>query len=307
MMGKFTGKTAFITGGASGMGLGMAQSFANAGMRVVMADIRQDALDDAMKMFGTTNLAVGAVQLDVTDRAGWIEAAEKAEAMFGNIHVLVNNAGVGLTGMLDAMTYKDWDFSLGVNLGGVVNGVTAMLPRIKAHGEGGHVLATSSTAGIAAVAGAGMYCAAKYAVTGLMETLASELQGTNIGASVFIPGPVNTNLGATTDQVRPAHLRNEAAGFDPLSPPEFDASVFMSKEEVGDRVLRGMERGDLYIITHPEFREGIKARNDALLRAIPDEPIDTARADVIRTFGTLLHNPIYDGQMAVPGWTRGAE
>jgi NADP-dependent 3-hydroxy acid dehydrogenase YdfG len=303
-MGKFTGKTAFITGGASGMGLGMAQSFAKAGMRVVMADIRQDALDSAMKMFSNTNLAVGAVQLDVTDRAGWIAAAETAETMFGNIHVLVNNAGVGLTGMLDAMTYKDWDFSLGVNLGGVVNGLTTMLPRIRAHGEGGHILATSSTAGITAVAGAGMYCAAKFAVTGLMETLASELQGTNISASVFFPGPVNTSLGATTDQVRPAHLRNETASSDPLSPPEFDASVFMGKEQVGERVLRGMERGDLYIVTHPEFRDGIRARNEALLRAIPDEPINRARADVLGKFGTLMYNPIYDGQLPVPGWTQ---
>lgn len=138
-MSRFAGKTAFITGGASGMGLGMAHAFAEAGMRVVIADLRQDALDAAMAGFSKSNHAVLPVRLDVTDRAGWVDAVEEVEAAFGNIHVLMNNAGVGLTGTLETMTYKDWDFSLGVNLGGVINGLTTLLPRMKAHGEGGHL------------------------------------------------------------------------------------------------------------------------------------------------------------------------
>jgi NAD(P)-dependent dehydrogenase (short-subunit alcohol dehydrogenase family) len=297
---RFAGKAAFITGGASGMGRGMAKAFARAGMKVVIADIRADALAETAAGFAAERLDVRTVQLDVTDRAQWAAAADEAEALVGNIHVLVNNAGVGLVGMLAEMRYSDWDFSMGVNLGGVINGLTTMLPRIVAHGEGGHIVATSSTAGVSAVAGAGAYTAAKFAVTGLMEVLASELDGSNVGASVFLPGPVNTSLGETTEQVRPAHLRDAAAAADPLSPPSFDPTVFMHPDEVGERVLRGIERGDLFIMSHPEFRDGIRARGEALLRAIADEPIPEARAAVIREFGTLAFNPIYDRQGVVP-------
>ncbi len=301
-----SGKTAFITGGASGMGLGMAEAFAEAGMKVVIADVRESALAEAMKKFDNTNLAVQPVLLDVADRVGWTRAAGEAERLYGNVHVLVLNAGVGVVGPIQAATYKDWDFNLSVNLGGVVNGLVTMLPRMLAHGEEGHVVTTSSTGGFSAVGGAGLYCTAKFAVAGLMESLATDLKGTRIGASVFFPGPVQTSLGATTHEVRPAHLKNEAVATnipgqrDARPMPGFDPSVFMTKEEVGKRVLRGIRRGDLFIMSHPEFREGIVARNEALLRAIPDEPINQKRAALVRQFGTLMHNPIYDAQTKVP-------
>jgi NAD(P)-dependent dehydrogenase (short-subunit alcohol dehydrogenase family) len=300
-----SGKTAFITGGASGMGWGMAKAFAEAGMKVVIADIRQDALDEAMAGFSKTNLAVHAVKLDVTDREGWVKAADEAEAQFGNIHVLCLNAGVGGGGMVQDMTYKDWDFGLGVNIGGVVNGLVTMLPRMLKHGEEGHIVTTSSTGGFSAVGGVSVYCTAKFAVAGMMETVATDLKDTPIGASVFFPGPVQTSLGQTTNATRPDHLKNEAPtpivvakdGEPPRRPPPgFDASLFMSPEEVGQRVLRGIRRKDLFIMTHPEFRDGIVARNEALLRAIPVEAPNEARAALVRQFGTLMYNPIYDTQ-----------
>ncbi|MBN8817347.1 MAG: SDR family NAD(P)-dependent oxidoreductase [Sphingomonas sp.] len=300
-----SGKTAFITGGASGMGWGMAKAFAEAGMKVVIADIRQDALDEAMAGFSKTNLAVHAVKLDVTDRDGWVKAADEAEAQFGNIHVLCLNAGVGGGGLVQDMTYKDWDFGLGVNIGGVVNGLVTMLPRMLKHGEEGHIVTTSSTGGFSAVGGVSVYCTAKFAVAGMMETVATDLKDTPIGASVFFPGPVQTSLGQTTNATRPEHLKNEAPtpivvakdGEPPRRPPPgFDASLFMSPEEVGQRVLRGIRRKDLFIMTHPEFRDGIVARNEALLRAIPVEAPNEARAALVRQFGTLMYNPIYDTQ-----------
>ncbi len=305
-MKEVSGKTAFITGGASGMGLGMATVFAEAGMKVVIADVRESALADAMKTFENTNLAVQPVLLDVTDRARWVEAAGEAERHFGNIHVLVLNAGVGVLGPMQAATYKDWDFNLSVNLGGVVNGLVTMLPRMLAHGEDGHVVTTSSTGGFSAVGGAGLYCTAKFAVAGMMESLATDLKGTAIGASVFFPGPVQTSLGATTNETRPEHLRNETVATnipgqrDARPQPGYDTSLFMTPEEVGKRVLRGIRRGDLFIMSHPEFRGGIVARNEALLRAIPDEPINQKRAALVKQFGTLMHNPIYDAQTKVP-------
>lgn len=302
------GKTAFITGGASGMGWGMAKAFAEAGMKVVIADIRQDALDEAMEGFSRTNLAVHAIRLDVTDRNGWTRAADEAEAQFGNIHVLALNAGVGVSGSMLTATYKDWDFSMAVNVGGVVNGLVTMLPRMLKHGEAGQRVVTSSTGGFSAVGGAGLYCAEKYCVAGMFESLATELRDTPLGASVFFPGPVQTQLGLSTQATRPEHLRNEApppppetvgAKKDARPAPGFDTSLFMTSEEVGQRVLRGIRRRDLFIMTHPEFRKGIEARNEALLRAIPVEAPNEPRAALVSQFGTLMYNPVYDTQQAL--------
>lgn len=299
------GKTAFITGGASGMGWGMAKAFAEAGMKVVIADIRQDALDEAMAGFAKTNLAVHAVKLDVADRDGWAKAADEAETRFGNIHVLALNAGVGVTGSMLTATYKDWDFNMSVNVGGVINGLVTMLPRMLAHGEAGQIVVTSSTGGFSAVGGAGLYCAAKFCVAGMFESLATDLQGTALGASVFFPGPVQTQLGQSTSATRPDHLRNDApppppeavgAKKDARPAPGFDPSLFMSSEEVGRRVLRGIRRRDLFIMTHPEFTRGLEARSAALLRAMPVEAPNEARAALVAQFGTLMYNPIYETQ-----------
>ncbi len=259
-----------------------------------------------MKTFDNTNLAVQPILLDVTDRARWVGAADAAEKHFGKIHVLALNAGVGVLGPMQAATYKDWDYNLSVNVGGVVNGLVTFLPRMLAHGEEGHVVTTSSTGGFSAVGNAGLYCTSKFAVAGMMESLATDLRGTKIGASVFFPGPVQTSLGTTTHEVRPAHLQNETVATnipgqrDARPAPGYDTSLFMTKEEVGKRVLRGILRGDLFIMSHPEFREGIVARNEALLRAIPDEKPNVPRAALIRQFGSLMHNPIYDAQTKVP-------
>jgi len=298
------GKTAFITGGASGMGLGMAKAFANAGMKVVIADIREEALDEAIREnFADTNFDVHAIPLDVTDRSQWVRAADEAEERYEKIHLLVLNAGVGVIATMQTATYKDWDFCMSVNLDGCINGLVTMLPRMLRHGEPGHVVATSSTGGFSAVGGAGLYCTAKFAVAGMMESLATDLRETPLSASVFFPGPVQTSLGLTTREVRPAHLRNEESAGDAAvrRPPHqgVDSNLFMSKEEVGERVLRGIRNGDLMIMTHPEFRDGIVARNNALLRAIPEEPPNAARHEMLKAFGTLLFNPIYDEQKQV--------
>ena len=130
------GKTAFITGGASGVGFGMAQVFAEAGMKVVIADIRQDHLDEAMAHFKATNAAVHPIKLDVTDRAAFARAADETEEVFGKVHLVCNNAGINLFNDMAEASYEDWDWVLGVNLGGVVNGVHTFVDRIKMHGEG---------------------------------------------------------------------------------------------------------------------------------------------------------------------------
>jgi NAD(P)-dependent dehydrogenase (short-subunit alcohol dehydrogenase family) len=315
-MKDITGKVAFITGGASGIGLGIAKACARHGMKVVIADSRQDALDEAMRYFNERKLPVHPVKLNVTDREAYARAADEAEKVFGKIHVLVNNAGVASGGMVQNCTYKDWDFSLGVNIGGAVNGLVTILPRILKHGEGGHVVTTSSTGGLGAVGGCVIYCTTKYAVAGMMECVATDLQDKNIGASVLVPGPTTTNLGPSTFANRPPELRNEGESWPPKPPPAPPKGakapppmpdlkdVFMDPVETGERVVRGILNNDLFIITHPEFKEGFNIRNEAIMKACPDEPVNQKRKDVVKMFGTLIYNPIYEKQEQVgpPDW-----
>jgi NADP-dependent 3-hydroxy acid dehydrogenase YdfG len=302
-MEKVAGKTAFITGGASGIGLGIAKVFAANGMKVVIADSRQDALDDAMAYFNPKKLPVYPIRLDVTDRAAYVKAADEAERVFEKIHILINNAGVAAGGDIRTTTYKDWDFGLSVNIGGVVNGIMTILPRILKHGEEGHIVSTSSTAGLCAVAGCTVYNTSKYAVAGMMETIATDLQGTKVGVSVLFPGPVTTNLGISSQENRPVTLKNENEPSRPpkesKSPP-MDSSNFMDPLEMGERVLRGILRNDLFINTHPEFRAGYAIRNEAVLCSIPDEPLNARRYESLKAFGTLIYNPIYEKQ-TTPG------
>ncbi|MEE8414014.1 MAG: SDR family NAD(P)-dependent oxidoreductase [Dehalococcoidales bacterium] len=301
-MENIEGKVAFITGGASGIGLGIARVFVKNGMKAVIADSRQEALDEAMALFRDNGESVHPIKLDVTDREAYRLAADEAEAVFGKIHVLVNNAGVGSGGPLQTATFKDWDYGMGVNVGGVINGIVIILPRILKHGEGGHVIATSSTAGIFVVGSNGIYNTSKFAVSAMMETLATDLQGTGVGASALYPGPTTTNLGVSSRANRPERLRNESEP-PPRDRPRrtpVDTSVYMDPVEIGERVLRAVKRNDLFIITHPEFRDGIVARNEALLRAVPDEPPNQKRHEVLKAFGTLLYNPIYEKQ-TTPG------
>jgi NAD(P)-dependent dehydrogenase (short-subunit alcohol dehydrogenase family) len=313
-MKELKGKVAFITGGASGIGLGIAKACAKYGMKVVIVDKRQKALDEAMAYFKEKKLPVHPIQLDVTDREAYAKAADEAEKVFGKIHVLVNNAGVGSGGPAEKTTYKDWDYSVGVNLGGVINGVMTILPRILKHGEGGHIVSTSSTNGIAATGVSVPYCTTKFAVAGMMEALATELQDKGIGASVLIAGPNMTNLGQSSYENRPAHLRNEGETWPPKPPPgapkrprrppEEMMTAFIDPAETGERVVRGIRNNDLFIHTHPEFKEGYIARHEAIIRAIPDEPRNQKRYDIISTFGTVFYNDIYDKQKPVgpPDW-----
>jgi NAD(P)-dependent dehydrogenase (short-subunit alcohol dehydrogenase family) len=310
------GKVAFITGGASGIGLGIAKACARHGMKVVIADSRQDALDEAMKYFKAQKQPAHAIRLDVTDREAYARAADETEKVFGKIHVLVNNAGVASGSTVQNCTYKDWDFSMGVNVGGAINGLVTIIPRILKHGEGGHVVATSSTGGLAAVGNCVIYCTTKFALAGMMECVATDLQDKNIGASVLVPGPTTTNLGPSTFANRPEHLRNEGETWPPkpppppkeggpkMPPPMNFGEVFMDPVETGERVVRGIINNDLFIITHPEFKEGFNARNEAIMRACPDEPVNQKRKDVVKMFGTLMYNPIYDQQKQVgpPDW-----
>lgn len=156
-------KVAFITGGDSGIGLGIARACADAGMKVIITYRTKSHLDDAMKLLGTAGNRIHAINVDVTDRAGMEKAAVETTEVFQKVHLLVNNAGVGIIGGLSKATYDDWDWGMSVNLNGVFNGIRTFLPRMQAHGEGGQVVATSSLAGLLGHGPAGVYTASKFA------------------------------------------------------------------------------------------------------------------------------------------------
>ena len=294
-MADVRGKTAFITGGANGIGLGIARALVRAGANVVLADIRESSLADAKASLGADH-RVETVQLDVTDRAAYARAADAAESRFGKIHMLIGNAGVGVLGPVLDARYADWDWGLGVNLMGVVNGLVEVLPRIKAHGEGGQIVTTSSQSALIPIPGSAIYTATKAAVLGMSEAMRGELAKDNIGVSAFLPGPVQSNI-AMSSEVRPANLKKDSGYVEfeegmkkrPVSP------LWMSADEVGERVLAGIRNNDLYILTHPEFKEGTRLRFEAILASYPDEPINEARAKEI---AFLLGNPVFDEQLA---------
>ncbi|MDR1216970.1 MAG: SDR family NAD(P)-dependent oxidoreductase [Oscillospiraceae bacterium] len=301
-MGKWTGKTAFITGGASGLGLSIAKQAAREGMNVVLADLRQEALDEALLWFEGNGSGALGIKLSVTDRAAFEAAAREAEKKFGNIHLLCNNAGIGCAhGPLWEMSYDDTDLAIDINLTGVLNGIRAIVPHMLEHGEGGHIVNTSSKNGLLPPPSLGLYNMTKGAVVSLTETLAGELPD-GYGASVFCPGPFRTNLGKTSFAV-PALLRGEEPGAPPPPPPpppdgadiDFEAvrRSELSADEAGKLVFRGVNRGDLYIITHPEFYEGVKARCEAMLRAFPKTQPNEAFK---QAFSFIVYNPVFAKQ-----------
>ena len=269
------GRVAFITGGASGIGLGMAGAFLDAGMKVVIADLRQDHIDAALASLAGRGPRehIHAIRLDVTDRAAMAAAAEETDRAFGKLHVLVNNAGVGIQGPFRGITYADWDFGMGVNLGGVINGLQTFLPRIRAHGDGGHIVNTASLAALVPMpSNFVVYVAAKAAVVTISETIRDDLAGENIGVTVLCPGPVRTNIHELSKNRPPqfgvgdAFREAEEAGATKVPFPSM-----MEPAEVGSRVLNAIRKNELYVITHGEWRPAAAARHAALLAAMPEE------------------------------------
>ncbi len=263
------GKTAFVTGGASGMGLAMVRSFANAGMKVAIADIETAPLKAAVEEFQDTNAAVIGVQVDVSDLASLAAGAAETKASFGNIHVLVNNAGIVTGSTLADAEPNDWRWTMNVNLDGVYNGLHTFVSDMIAHGEGGHIVNTASLAGHIAVPRLGVYGASKFAVVGLSETLRAELNEQGIGVSVLCPGVVNTNI-FTAGRNRPASLPSiqeshfELGNQDSDTPDNEVMRNIIEPAMVGDMVLHAIQHEQFYIFTHPDFAPIVQARTNEI-------------------------------------------
>ncbi len=266
-------KVAFVTGGASGIGLGVVRTLLGAGMKVMIADLRPDhiakTLDSLVEARAEGRL--DAIELDVTDRDGFQTAAEETERRFGKIHVFVASAGVGISGPIADAGYADWDFGLGVNLGGVVNGLVTLLPRIRAHGEGGHIVMVASQAGVSpSPRNAAIYATAKSALVGMAEGVREELADLGVGVSVLLAGFYRTNI-HEAERNRPAQFRKGEAPPAPAGVPigPMDSPLWRDPLEAGQDVLNGILEDRLYIATHGELKGWTAGRFDEILAAYP--------------------------------------
>lgn len=270
-------KIAYITGGSSGIGLGIARALHEAGARVIIGNLDESQFAAALKHFPANDPRVRTIVHDVLDREGWEHKAEEIEKLFGPVHILVNNAGVGRLPDVIAATLKDWDWGMGVNFWGPLCGARTFVPRMLAHGQGSHIVTTSSTDGVLFGSG-NLYAVSKMAVSGLMEALRHQLRETNIGTSNLCPGITTTNI-AQSSTYRPDYLKNPAAPSVPTAaatppPPATDdtsPALWARPQDpltVGRMVVDGIIHNDMWIFPAPEYRPGVEARGQAMAESL---------------------------------------
>ncbi len=255
------GKVAFITGGASGMGLGMARAFAAAGMKVMIADIEAGPAQKAVDELKAKGYEAACVKVDVTKLEDVQAAAKKTIETFGKVHVLCNNAGIAIGGKSETASMRNWHWVMDVNLWGVVHGLQVFMPLIKEHGEGGHVLNTASMAGMYGIRNSGPYNASKFAVVGITETMMGENRKTGIGVSLMCPGVVNTNLGTSGRNRQEDYggaVGDKESGLGALT-NGLDPNI------VGKLVLEAIQDDQPYIFTDPALRNLVELRTKRIL------------------------------------------
>jgi NAD(P)-dependent dehydrogenase (short-subunit alcohol dehydrogenase family) len=262
---QFQGKTAIISGGGEGIGLSIAKALGEQKMNVVLADIDKQNLEKARLDLESLGVPVLAVSLDVADERQWQSVAQLAVERFGNIHMVVNNAGVGGdSGPIESQQQEGWQWALDVNLMGVVYGAKVMVPLIKDHGEGGWIVNVASMAGMGGVPYSGAYNATKAAVVALSEAWAEELKSKNIHVAVLCPAFVQTRI-YDSERNRPAQYKSKT-----LNPDEESSFSKKAREMVqngidvalvGKRVVEALNDGELYIFTHPNYRQVVQHRS----------------------------------------------
>lgn len=277
-MKDFAGRTAFVTGGANGVGIGLVRALLNEGCKVAIADIRQDSIDHALKTLD--NREVMGVQLDIANRADYKTAADEVEARLGPVSILCNNAGVNLFQPIEESSFDDWDWLMGVNLQGVINGVGTFVPRmverVKAGTQqGGHVLNTASMAAFLSSGAPGIYNTTKAAVRALSESLRYSLLQYGIGVSVLCPGLVKSYIYAS-DDIRPDALKGAMKAVDKAAVERL-AGVHdygMEPDVIGARAIQGIKDNDLYIFSHPDHKDELREVFDYILAHYREWPKD---------------------------------
>src|SRR3984893_4058962 len=270
-MDRVDGKTAFITGGARGIGLGIARAFARAGAKLALVDIDRASLATAKSELSKLT-KVETFVLDVRDRAAYARIADDTESRLGPVSILCNNAGVAGGQHVTRLTYEYWDWVIGINLNGVINGIQTFLPRMLKRGDGGHIVNTASGAGLAATSSGLLYTTSQFAVVGLSESLRLSLEPFKIGVSVLCPGPVNTKILSNSNDTRPSSSATveetkmwEAA----ITQANAFLAAGADPNEVGEIVLAAVKTDRLYVHTARIMAGLIEARAKALLDAMP--------------------------------------
>lgn len=295
-MEHLAGKVAFITGGASGIGLGMARAFLEEGMKVALADWSDDHIAKARERLAGNN-AVHFVKTNVAERDSLRTAAEETLEAFGKIHVLCNNAGVNGGGTAASENFEEWDRAIAINLGGVVNGTKIIVPIIRRQGEGGHVVNTSSMAGVVPLPGLAAYSTAKYAVRGFSESLRMQLAREGIGVSCLFPGATRTAI-VPLPEDQPGTIDEENA-------PRFLKDLWEAMRgaidpyDTGRAVVAAIRENRFYIFTNREFLDEVKQRHREIEEAFPDdEPtpgrirFETMRAEMVRDLMAPGNRPV---------------
>jgi len=273
-MRDFAGRTAFVTGGANGVGLGLARALLAEGCNVAIADIRQESIDAALKSLAHAKLM--GIRVDVASRSDMARAADAVESRFGTVSLLFNNAGINLFQTIEDSSYDDWDWIMGVNLHGPINGVMTFVPRMIRAAAGGYVVNTASMAAFLGAGVPGIYNTTKFAVRGLSESLRASLAPRGIGVSVLCPGLVKSYIYASND-IRPAALK---AGAKPVD-ADFvkrlaDIHEFgMEPDVVAARTLEAMREDRYHVFTHPEFKDELRELFDEVLADFRDYPPDS--------------------------------
>ncbi len=270
-MKDFAGQLAFITGGASGAGFGQAQVFGKLGCRIVIADIRAEAVAEVVAQLKAMGIEAHGITLDITDRAAYAAAADEVEAVFGQAPTLLfNTAGVNNFGPIEQTTYGDFDWLIGVNLGGVVNGMVTFVPRMIASGKPGHIVSVSSLGGFTGSALAGPYSAAKAAVINLMEGYRQGLEKHNIGVSVVCPANIKSNIARATLTRSAAYGESGyVEGEEAIASLDSIYQHGMEPTELAENIKRGIEQNALYIIPYPETKEMLAAHFAAIVDSVP--------------------------------------
>jgi NAD(P)-dependent dehydrogenase (short-subunit alcohol dehydrogenase family) len=295
-MEQLAGKVAFITGGASGIGLGMARAFLEEGMKVSLADWNEEHIVKAREQLAGNN-AVQFVKTNVAERDSLRHAVQETLEAFGRIHVLCNNAGVNGGGTAASEDFDDWDRAIAVNLGGVVNGTKIIAPIIRRQGEGGHIVNTSSMAGMVPLPGLAAYSTAKYAVRGFSESLRMQLAKDGIGVSCLFPGATRTAL-VPLPEDDPEQIKEEGA-------PQFLKDLWdamrgaIDPYDTGRAVVAAIKENRFYIFTNGEFLDEVRQRHREIEDAFPDdEPtpgrvkFETMRADMVRNLMAPGNRPV---------------
>ena len=271
-------KVAVVTGAASGIGLGMVRALTGAGVNVAMLDIEEQALTNARAEFETANVDVQPFACDVSDRGQVRDVAEAVRSHFGRVDIVCNNAGVEAGGPIEDTTDDDWDWVLGVNLHGVINGIRAYAPIMKAGGEGGHFVNTASILGHWAGARMSIYCASKYAVVAISESAREDLAPHGIGVSALCPGMIDTRI-LRSGRNRPASLPKSSAGlFESRAEAERRfAEDGLNPDVVGEQVLDGIRKNKAFIFTHAALADGIRERMDRVLACFDGIEVEDER------------------------------